>query len=138
MMILNDDNDFTRTGEEHRQGLLRAYLPLHAGHNLVMATELALFAAPRGVLAWRLEPKFLQRPSGPAEGRSRKSRSASPRDTLEKSMEMLGREIDTEIVILGGDLQLEGITKNQSFGLDERDKPAEEILYRAEQGQSRR
>jgi hypothetical protein len=30
--------------------------------------------------------------------------------------------------ILGGDLQLEGITKNQSFGLDEKDKTADEIL----------
>jgi hypothetical protein len=30
--------------------------------------------------------------------------------------------------ILGGDLQLDGITKNQSFALDERDKPAEAVL----------
>jgi hypothetical protein len=30
--------------------------------------------------------------------------------------------------IMGGDLQLEGITKNQSFGLDERDKTADAIL----------
>ena len=32
------------------------------------------------------------------------------------------------IVIRGADLQLDGITKNQSFGLDERDKPADAIL----------
>jgi hypothetical protein len=30
--------------------------------------------------------------------------------------------------IVGPDLQLEGITKNQSFGLDEQDKTAEQIL----------
>ena len=41
---------------------------------------------------------------------------------------MLSTEIGVEIVILGSDLQLEGITKNQSFGLDERDQPAVEIL----------
>ena len=33
-----------------------------------------------------------------------------------------------KVEILGGDLQLEGITKNQSFGLDERNRPAGEIL----------
>jgi hypothetical protein len=32
------------------------------------------------------------------------------------------------IEILGKDLELEGITKNQSFGLDESDQPAEAIL----------
>ena len=30
--------------------------------------------------------------------------------------------------ILGGDLQLEGITKNQSFSLDERDKTVDDVL----------
>jgi hypothetical protein len=30
--------------------------------------------------------------------------------------------------ISGPDLQLEGITKNQSFGLESRDKPAREVL----------
>ena len=35
--------------------------------------------------------------------------------------------------IEGKDLQLEGITKNQSFGLDERDKPADEILRKVMQ-----
>ena len=38
--------DFTRTGEDHRQAMLRAYLPAYAGHNLVMGTELALFEQP--------------------------------------------------------------------------------------------
>ena len=38
--------------------------------------------------------------------------------------ELLGQSIE----ILGGDLQLDGITKNQSFALDERDKPAEAVL----------
>ncbi len=50
------------------------------------------------------------------------------RDTLEKSMVMLGEELGTPIEILGGDLQLEGITKNQSFGLDEKNKTGSEIL----------
>ena len=43
-------------------------------------------------------------------------------------MQMLADEIGIEIEILGSDLQLEGITKNQSFGLDEKQKPAAAIL----------
>ena len=50
------------------------------------------------------------------------------KDTLEKSIQMISEEIGVPMEILGGDLQLEGITKNQSFALDERDKPAEAIL----------
>ena len=41
---------------------------------------------------------------------------------------MLGDDIGVEIVILGNDLRDEGITKNQSFGLDEKDQPAVDIL----------
>jgi hypothetical protein len=50
------------------------------------------------------------------------------RDTLERAIQLLADDIGVQAEILGPDLQLEGITKNQSFGLDEKDKPAEEIL----------
>jgi len=38
------------------------------------------------------------------------------------------QDIGVPIVIRGPDLQADGITKNQSFGIDVSDKPAEEIL----------
>jgi hypothetical protein len=41
---------------------------------------------------------------------------------------LLFDDVGVKYEILGGDLQLEGITKNQSFGLQESDKPAGEIL----------
>ncbi len=50
------------------------------------------------------------------------------RETLEKALQLLGDDIGVKVQILGGDLQLEGITKNQSFGLDEKNRPAVEIL----------
>jgi hypothetical protein len=50
------------------------------------------------------------------------------KDTLETTIEMIAREIDLEIEIMGGDLEMDGITRNQSFALDERDKPAGEVL----------
>ena len=45
------------------------------------------------------------------------------RDTLEKAIQMLADDIGVKYEILGSDLQVEGITKNQSFGLDEKNKP---------------
>ncbi len=44
------------------------------------------------------------------------------------SVQLLGEDVGIDMVILGSDLQQEGITKNQSFGLDERDQPAGDIL----------
>ena len=41
---------------------------------------------------------------------------------------MLADDIGVPIELLGRDLESEGITKNQSFGLDLRDRPAAEIL----------
>jgi hypothetical protein len=41
---------------------------------------------------------------------------------------MLLNDAEIKYEIVGGDLQLEGITKNQSFGLDEKDKTVGEIL----------
>jgi hypothetical protein len=44
-------------------------------------------------------------------------------------MDVLAGELGVEIVILGSDLQLEGITKNQSLNdVDERDQAADAIL----------
>jgi hypothetical protein len=50
------------------------------------------------------------------------------KETLERSIQRISEEIEVPIDILGADLQLEGITKNQSFGLQARDKTAREIL----------
>ncbi len=44
---------------------------------------------------------------------------------------MIGAKIGMKVVIADADLQLDGITKNQAFGLDEHDKPAREILSKA-------
>jgi hypothetical protein len=67
-------------------------------------------------------------PAGSAGGLQKKMSLVFAKDTLEKSIQMLSDEIGIPMEILGGDLQLEGITKNQSFGLDERDKSADAVL----------
>ena len=49
-------------------------------------------------------------------------------DSLETAIEMLSEAVNITIEIAGADLESEGITKNQSIGLSERDRPAEEVL----------
>lgn len=50
------------------------------------------------------------------------------RETLEAALEQLSPDVGVPIVIRGPDLQADGITGNQSFGIDIENKPAEEIL----------
>jgi hypothetical protein len=51
-----------------------------------------------------------------------------PRDTLEAVLAELGKVLGVEIVILGADLQADGVTKNQMLAVDFAERPAEEIL----------
>lgn len=120
---------YQRVGVDDDQALLRAYLPAPAGHNLLMAGELLL--AERMAGGGQSNTMAPAPESQPASIEERLKLSASvsfTRDTLETAVNLLAEEIGVEIVLLGGDLQLDGITKNQSFGLDERDKPAGDIL----------
>jgi hypothetical protein len=118
-----------RSGAEGRGVVVNSYLPRQAGHNLVLASELALEQSPGAGAAGVAVVKQPGAATGsPAGGLQKKISLVFAKDTLEKSIQMLSEEIGMPMEILGGDLQLEGITKNQSFGLDERDKPAEAVL----------
>ncbi len=121
-------SDYTRSGAENRQAVLRCYLPGIAAHNLLLGADLALLESPGEPTAARPR-ETKERPTAAAALRKKISLSF-PRDTLERCLEMLSKEIDVDVVILGPDLQLEGITKNQSFGLDERQQPAGDILQK--------
>ena len=117
---------YSRAAQEDRQSLVRCYLPTRAGHNLLMAGELLLTQPPSN--AGPAEP------AGPAQPKSIEERLATitsltfAKETLERAIELLAEDIGSPIDINGTDLQLEGITKNQSFGIDLRRRPASEIL----------
>ena len=117
-----------RCGAEGKGVVLNTYLPRHAGHNLVLASELALEQTPGSALAAVPGKTPAAAPAGSVGGLQKKMSLVFAKDTLEKSIQMLSDEIGIPMEILGGDLQLEGITKNQSFGLDERDKSADAVL----------
>jgi hypothetical protein len=116
-----------RSGVENKAVVLNAYLPPHAAHNLALATELVLAQAPRAGTgaAVAAAPAAAEGALGKMQ---KKITLVFVKDTLEKTIQMISEEIGVPMEILGPDLQLEGITKNQSFGLDETDKTAEAVL----------
>jgi hypothetical protein len=125
--------DQMRSGAEGKGVVLNAYLPRQAGHNIALATELALAQTPGAAVA-------VAGPAAPTAGAAAAAPAGAlgkleqkitlvfARDTLEKSIQMIADEVGTPMDIIGPDLQLEGITKNQSFALEARDKSAREVL----------
>jgi len=130
-LMLNVLSDYLRIGQDSNQAVLNCYLPVTAAHNLIMGTELALAIKPGGTLTPAVAsnnnggPK---KPASVAEALQKKTSLSFDRNTLEQAMNLLAEDLGVKIVIIGGDLQLDGITKNQSFVLDEREKTADEIL----------
>jgi hypothetical protein len=50
------------------------------------------------------------------------------RKALDTALEEISRRIGVPIVIMGADLQLEGLTKNQSFAMNEPEQTVDELL----------
>ncbi|MEM8944762.1 MAG: hypothetical protein AAGD11_06215 [Planctomycetota bacterium] len=127
--MLRKLDNYTRSSEAQKLSLLRCYLPVVAGHNLLMATELLLNSesfgsatAGDGVVARTAQPTSI-------EQRLAKTTSlVFPKETLERALEMLSEDLGVPVQIAGRDLQLEGITKNQSLALDLRERRADEVL----------
>jgi len=114
-----------RSGVEGNGVVLNCILPEHAAHNLALATELAIEQSPGAPIG----PPVAQAAAKTAEAAlGRKMSLTFARDTLEKSIQMVSEEIGLPIEILGKDLELDGITKNQSFGLEERNQTADAVL----------
>ena len=107
-----------------QQAVLRSYLPPGAALHLVAATDLALLETA-GTIGGDTTTPFPE----PAEDPLKKLTSlVFDRNNLESALQILSDDIGLKIEILGSDLQLEGITKNQSFGIELRDVSAEKIL----------
>ena len=118
--MLKTMSQYTRTSHDDGIALARCYLPLPAGHNLLLASRLRL-----GDESTPLTSK----PTLSITDRLNQVTTLSfPKETLEKALEMLATDLKIRIQIAGRDLQLEGITKNQTLSLDLRNRPAGEIL----------
>jgi len=128
--MLREARNYTRSGVDSRQLVMSAYLPGVAAHNLLLGAELALSEhVPQAAsLASTAAPAKVV---SAAEALARKVTLSFPRDTLEGALHILAREIELPIVIQGNDLQLDGITRNQSLNnFDARQQPAAQVLQR--------
>lgn len=122
---------YTRHGFDRDSAVLRCYLPVVAGHNLIMGAELAL-AEGQGMSGGEpVGEAPLATASSPGSIEERLKRKTSlrfTREELEAALNIFAQDVGIEIEILGPDLQLDGITRNQLFGIDLTDRPADEIL----------
>ena len=118
----------TRCGVEGKGVVLNAYMPRHAGHNLLLAASLAIEQVQQGVATPSPAASPAADTGGAAVVLQKKISLVFAAETLDTAIHMLSDEIGMPIEIQGGDLQLEGITKNQSFGLNAQDMPAEMVL----------
>jgi hypothetical protein len=119
---------YTRTSVDAGRIVLRCYLPAAAGHNLLLASELATAESPTTVSTASVAASKVDAPSSVKECLAKVTSLKFAKDTLESALDQLSQDIGAPIVIRGPDLQADGITKNQSFGIDLSNKPAEEIL----------
>lgn len=115
-----------RAGPEPKGAVLNVVLPRPAGHNIALAVELALAQSP--LQPAPVEAAAAAEPTDALGKLERKMTLVFAKDTLEKTIQMIAEETGVPMEIVGPDLQLEGITKNQSFGLDEQDTSAKAIL----------
>jgi hypothetical protein len=123
---------YTRTGFDKDHATLRCYLPATAGHNLLMGTELMLSEMMRKSRSMNVATRPVDAVAAPAlslHERLQQTASLSfSRDTLEAVIAQLAEQSGVTIEIAGADLQTEGITKNQSFGIEAQNKPVGDIL----------
>ncbi|HZZ72541.1 MAG TPA: protein kinase [Pirellulales bacterium] len=130
--VLRFVSDYTRAGVDDDQAVLRCQLPALAGEHIFLSGELALAQKPGQNAGGSAVASGAANPAGAGDSVAAKLKKVTtlvfPRDNLENTMKMISDDIGVPIEILGSDLQLEGITKNQSFGLEEKNKPAGEIL----------
>jgi hypothetical protein len=119
--MLRTMSDYTRVSHENSIAIARCYLPVQAGHNLLLASRLRLSEAEPGIESATVEFSL-------ADRLQQISTLSFPKETLENALEILAADARLPIQIAGRDLQLEGITKNQTFALDLRNRPAAEIL----------
>ncbi|MCE9605968.1 MAG: protein kinase [Planctomycetia bacterium] len=123
-----------RAGCADRQIVLRGYMPAIAAHNILLGAYLCLLESPSAVAAPTAVAKGPASPAATAGLTGAQAAIKKPmsltfdRNNLEVTMQLIAEEIGVPIEIIGTDLQLEGITKNQSFGLDEKVQPADQIL----------
>lgn len=119
-----------RIGAEGRDLVVaNSYLPEMAAHNIVLAGSLLLDQI-RGnpIVSSAGEAPSMNTQESVVSRLQKPVTLAFDSDSLETAVEMLSEATGVTIEIAGKDLELQGITKNQSFGLSERDRSGKDVL----------
>ena len=123
---------YVRAGAADKQVVIRGYLPAYAAHNIVLGAYRSMLDPFGGAPA---STTVVAKAAAPAAGGNTAAEKIKKpmtltfnRNNLEVTMQLIAEEIGVPIEIIGTDLQLEGITKNQSFSLDEENRTAGDIL----------
>jgi hypothetical protein len=117
---------YLRRGSDERVAILSSVLPAKAAHNIVLATQLAvrdagvdIGTAPAGPTFRNLAEKL--------KGITFPTYAVN--DELQRIVQALGEEHEFKVQVMGGDLQMNGITQNQRVILDLKEKKTlEELL----------
>ncbi|MFT5526866.1 MAG: hypothetical protein ACI9G1_001510 [Pirellulaceae bacterium] len=120
--MIRATHQYTRVGVEDNMAMINGTLPGYAGHNLLFGTELVLSSGQGAVAAPPVptEPKV----TNLAEALKVKMSISFDQDSLEFSMANVVREVsesvpdlpfEFRIKIIGDDLKLDGITRNQQI-----------------------
>ena len=129
-------HDQTRVGVENEQAVVNCVLPSPAAHNLAFGTSMALDATPGAAVA--VGPSKPKGPQSLEELLARKMNLSFDQKSLEFSMRDVETDLkdtypnlpfDFQVKIIGGDLEKDGITRNQQVrDISVRDKSVAEVL----------
>ncbi|MFI4876589.1 MAG: serine/threonine protein kinase [Blastopirellula sp. JB062] len=129
--MLEFAHKFARSGADGKQAIVNVALPSYAAANLLAASELTMTASS-GEGGGGMAPVAAAGGGQPQslEGKLQKKVSlAFPQNSLDFAMRDFGDELGAPVKLIGGDLQLDGITQNQQIrNFNMIDKPAEEVL----------
>ena len=119
-----------RIGAEGRDLVVaNSYLPEMAAHNIVLAGSLLLDQIRENPAVSSVgEAPSMNTQESVVSRLQKPVTLAFDSDSLETAVEMLSEATGVTIEIAGKDLELQGITKNQSFGLSERDRSGQDVL----------
>ncbi len=133
--IVKLTQNFVRIGTMDKQIVARVYLPSTGAHNLALGSYLCLVENPNsGVSSGAIGVTPANGGGGKPTATGALAKMQKPttlmfdRNPFEVAVKLLSEDIGVPIIIMGTDLQIEGITKNQSMALMEENKPAMDIL----------
>ena len=120
-------HDQTRVGAESNTAILNAVLPGDAAHNLVAAGELAVNAGQGAGATAAVAPPMKEETL--QEKLAKKYDLSFSSNPFDATIQSLATDLGFEFTIEGNDLQLDGITRQQSIrDFNMKDKSAAEVI----------